>query len=115
MCQVVILKVISFDCGLDVAQAVDGRFLSQQSPGMNIRPHRVTFVLMATDFTVSRLVFHCSCVVCRIGDGRNVSMNKRYICNILLLDSPACFGTLCHGQGHEERGGRGWLRHCTTS
>jgi len=109
VCQFVILKVISFDRGLDVAQAVDGRFLSQQ------RPYRVTFVLVITGFTVSRIIFHFSCVVCRIGVGRNVIMNKRYICNILLLDSPACFGPLCHGQGHGERGGRGWLRHCTTS
>ena len=115
MCQIVILKVISFDCVLDVARAVDGRFLSQQRPGMDIRPYRVTFVLMVTGFTVSRIIFRCSCVVRRIGVGRNVSMNKRYICNILLLDSPACFGPLCHGQGHGERGGSGWLRHCTTS
>jgi hypothetical protein len=85
VCQVVILKVISFDCVLDVARAVDGRFLSQQRPGMDIRPYRVTFVLMVTGFTVSRIIFRCSCVVCGIGVGRNISMNKRYICKYIVI------------------------------
>jgi hypothetical protein len=105
VCQVVILKIIPFDDDRDGAQAVRGRFLSLQRPGMNIRSYHVRFVLVVTGFTVSTAIFRCSCVVCRIGVGRNVSMNKRYICNILLLDSPTCFGPLCHGQGHGERGG----------
>jgi hypothetical protein len=67
VCQVVILKVISFDDGRDVAQAVGGRFVSLQRPGMNIRSDRVRFVLMVTGFTVNTIIFHCSRVVCRIG------------------------------------------------
>ena len=105
VCQVVILKVISFDDGLDGAQTVGGRFLSLQRPGMNIRSYYVRFVLMVTGFTVSTIIFHCSCVVCRIGVGLIVSMNKIYTCNKLLLDCPTCFGPLCLGQGNGERGG----------
>jgi hypothetical protein len=104
VCQV-ILKVISFDDGLDGAQAVGVRFLSLQRAGMNTRSYHVRFILMVTGFTVSTIIFHCSCVVCRIGVGLIVSMNKRYICSILIVDSPTCFGPLCRGQGHGERGG----------
>ena len=81
VCQVVILKMISSDYGLDVAQAFPGRFPSLQRSGMNIRPYLVRFVLLVTSFNVSTVTFHSSCVVCSIGVGRNVSMNKRYICN----------------------------------
>jgi hypothetical protein len=72
VCQVVILKVISFNDGRDGSQAADGRFLSLQRPGVNISPYRVTFVLMVTGFTVSTIIFQCSCVVCRICVGRVV-------------------------------------------
>jgi len=72
VCQVVILKVISFDDVRDVAQAVGGRFLSLQRPGMNIRSYRVRFVSMVTGFTVSTIIFLCSCVVYRIGVRRIV-------------------------------------------
>jgi hypothetical protein len=105
VCQVVILKVISFDDGKDGAQAFGARFLSLQRPGMNIRSYRVRFVLVVTGITVRTVIFHCSCVVRRIGVGRNVSMNKGYIWSILLLDSPTCFCPLCHGLGHGELGG----------
>jgi hypothetical protein len=79
VCQVVILKVISFDNGRDVAPAVGGRFLSLQRPGMNIRSYHVRFVLMVTGFTVSAIISHCSCVVYRIGFRRIVKVKGKAI------------------------------------
>jgi hypothetical protein len=81
--QVVIFKVISFDDGLDGTQAVGGRFLSLQRPGMNIRSCRVGFVFIVTGFTASTIISRFSCVIRRIGVGRNVSMDKRYICKFV--------------------------------